>query len=721
MLNKNTVTPFYVYVYIFLCLVFPVIFGSNLYPVEVKKIEVYRFEDFQKGQFKGTALDSKGRLFIGPGIKEIPGPGKEYYLSVDIAAGGNIYLGTGHQASVYRIKPTVLSPAAANVPEGSAGNIEEIFESDSELDVYAVLVTGTGSSNETVFVGTSPDGKIYKISPGKGKEKEEFFKPDEKFIWDLKEDKTGNIICAVGNSGGVYQVAPDGQGVQVFAAEDSHIISLYISGNNSILAGSGDRGILYRIDNRKVKVLFDSPFQEVRGICEDNEGNVYFSATRETSQAIQMSANLSRERSLFLKKKEKPEEAPREKSVLYCLHTNGIVEKIWASGTEYIYSVFFDKKKNSVIIGTGDSGRVYSVKKDGSFAIIYESDSAQVFKIAGNGKGAGSGYTLITNNTAAITGIEDTPNNKGIYYSDVYDLEIQAKLGRLYWGAETGAQTEVLLFIRTGNSNVPDSTWTEWSAPFTDSENSLLNIPDCRYFQLKAVLNSKSAAESPYLERFQVYYIQSNLGPQLKKIEVKKPAAKPPIDAPNPDIKTEAALGKAKDSNYLIVTWEASDPNKDKLKYNIYLKKYNAQDWILIKEDFDEKTLHLDTRLYQDGRYVLRVAADDSLSNPPSLSRSSDMVSVPFLIDSTAPEVANFSVTGNRIQFTAADNTSIISNVFYSFDGKLWYPVFPVDMLNDSKNETYDFNLANLQGKKFIFLKVMDEYENCKVFQEEFQ
>jgi len=549
MLNKNNVTP--IYVYILLWSVFLVTAGLNLYPVEVKKIEVNRFDDFQKGQFKGTALDSKGRLFIGPGIKDIPGPGKEYYLSLDVAPGGNIYIGTGHQASVYRIKPATPSSAASkSTPEGSAGNIEAIFESDSELDVFAVLVTGTNASNETVFVGTSPEGKIYKISPNKGKK--EFYNPDEKFIWDLKEDKTGKIICATGNSGGIYQITPEGDGAQIFAAEDTHIISLYISGDNSILAGSGDRGILYRIDNRKVKVLFDSPFQEIRGICEDNEGNIYFSATKEISLGSQISIGDSREKPLFLKKKEKPGEAPREKSVLYCLHTNGIVEKVWASGTEYIYSVFYDRKTNSVIIGTGDSGRVYSVKKDGSFAIIYESDSAQIFKIAGNGKGASSGYTLITNNTATIAGIEDSLNSKGIYYSDVYDLQIQSKLGRLYWDAETGAQTEVLLSIRTGNSNVPDNTWTQWSAPFTDNENSLLNILDCRYFQVKAVLNSKNATETPYLDRFRAYYIQSNLGPQVKKIEVKKPAPEHPVNPFDPEVKTRPAPKKAKDNNYLI-------------------------------------------------------------------------------------------------------------------------------------------------------------------------
>ncbi|UCH95737.1 MAG: hypothetical protein JSV88_02520 [Candidatus Aminicenantes bacterium] len=721
MINKTSVTP----VYVLFWLVFLVMVTTaalNLYGVEVKKIEIRRFDDFQEGQFKGTALDSKGRLFIGPRIKDIARPGREYYLSLDTAANGDIYVGTGHQASVYRISPTAVTPPGSDAPgafSNQPNNVEMIFESDEDLDVYAVLVTRSG--NETVYAATSPDGKVYKITKNKGRK--EFFNPDEKFIWDLKEDRTENIICAVGNSGGVYQVAPStGQAVQIFASEDTHIISLYITRSNSILAGSGDRGILYRIDNRKVKVLFDSPFEEIRGICEDNEGNIYFSATKEIYLTSQIRIQRSDEKPLFLKKKEKETEETKtvEKSVLYCLHTDGIVEKIWASETEYIYSAFYDSKNNSVIIGTGDAGRLYSVKPDGSFAIIYESDSAQVFKIAGKKKNADNGFTLLTNNTAGIVEIQDILNNKGIYYSDIFDLQIQSRLGRIYWEANTSLQTEVLLFIRTGNSNVPDNTWTQWSAPFTNPENSSLNISGCRYFQVKAVLTSKNATETPYLEHFKIFYVQSNLGPQLKKIEIKKPTSKPAVRVYNASGKTKTTPEKARNTNYLTVLWEAKDLNKDKLKYNIYIKKYNARNWILIKEDITEKKLELDVQLYQDGKYVLRVEADDSLSNPPSMAKSNDLVSSPFLIDSTAPEVSGFSVAGNRIRFTVEDKTSIIANVFYSFDGKLWYPVFPVDTINDSKTENFDFSPGNLQAKKFIFLRVMDEFENCKVFQEEF-
>jgi hypothetical protein len=226
--------------------------------------------------------------------------------------------------------------------------------------------------------------------------------------------------------------------------------------------------------------------------------------------------------------------------------------------------------------------------------------------------------------------------------------------------------------------------------------------------------------ETPYLERFSIYYIKSNLGPQVKKIEIKKTAPKPSVVVFNSNSKTKSSSPKAKNTNRLTIKWEAADLNKDKLKYNVYLKKFNSRNWISVKEDITEKSMELDTQLFQDGKYELRVVADDSLANPPDMSKSSDMVSSPFLIDSTAPVITNFTVTGNRIQFKVEDKSSIISDVLYSFDGQLWYPVFPVDMLNDSRSENFDLKLNNLQAKKFIFLKVMDEYENCKVFQEEF-
>lgn len=673
----------------------------QLTAVEVKKKEIVNFNDFQQGEFKGTSLDGKGRLFIGPQIKVLPPVGREYYLALDTASNGDIYVGTGHKASVFRISS---APAAGPDGKNKPPIPVEIFRSE-ELDIYGLVVKDNGN----VFAATSPDGKIYKITgSGQNAKSGTFFNPSEKFIWDLQEDIAGNLIAAVGNSGGVYRIDKKGDGVKIFSPEDNHIISLYITRANAILAGSGDRGILYRIDDRKARVLFDTPFEEIRGICEDKDGNIYFSATKGiyTRRAVSRTTTEANK----TKKKKIRDEEPRinEKSILYRFNTNGVVEPVWSSLTEYIYTVVYDAKSNSVLIGTGNAGRVYRVQKDQDYAIVYESDSAQIFKISART----GGFSLATNNTAAVVNIDNTLNSKGTYYSDIHDLQIQSKLGRLYWEARTPGQTGISVAVRTGNSNVPDNTWSQWSAPFTDGRNADINVINCRYFQLKVTLNSLNASDTPYLESLKVYYIQTNLPPRLQRIKVKIPAPRL--------IKTGGQMKKIKKKNMLSVSWDAKDPNKDRLKYNVFIKKTSDKNWILIKKDVTGAKFDLNTSLYDDGKYTMRIKADDALANPPSAARSHWLESNPFLIDSTAPVVANFALTGKRMTFAVSDATSIISDVSFSLDGKLWFPVFPADMLNDSGSESFDFNLPERPVNKLVFIKVTDEFDNSKVFQKEF-
>ena len=165
--------------------------AAALGAVKVRQIEKTSLADFQKGNFVNVSIDSNGRLFLGPKLKTVAGPAEEFYLSAAAAANGDLYLGTGHNAAVYRVD--------------AAGKSERIFKGE-QLDVYALLVAGNGD----VIAGTSPNGRVYRI--GKDNKVSELFNPDEKFIWDLAEDKQGNIICALGNTGAVYSIAKTGHG-----------------------------------------------------------------------------------------------------------------------------------------------------------------------------------------------------------------------------------------------------------------------------------------------------------------------------------------------------------------------------------------------------------------------------------------------------------------------------------------------------------------------------
>jgi hypothetical protein len=653
--------------------------AATLPAVKVKQVEKTSLADFQKGSFVNVSIDSNGQLFLGPKLKSLAGPAEEFYLSAAAADNGDLYLGTGHNAAVFRVDP--------------AGKSEKVFQGE-QLDVYALLVAGNGD----VVLGTSPNGRVFRI--GKDKKASELFHPDEKFIWDLAEDKQGNIICALGNTGAVYSIAKGGTAENLLMAEDAHIISLHVTGDNAILAGSGDRGIVYEIKNRKVRVLFDSPLDEIKGITSDAEGNVYFAAVKgvpapQSSKEIEIGT-------VFPKSESADREPPiREKSILYCLRPDGAVETLWSSTEELAYAVYYDAQAKAVVIGTGNAGRVYRVDSSGTYAQVCESDSAQVFRITGNGKG----YFLVANNTAGITQVESGLNASGTYYSEVFDARIQSRFGRLAWNAETGKQSSVSFAVRLGNSDYPDRSWTNWTAPFSDPENSNINMGGFRFLQAKIVLSSANPTETPILSGYRIHYLTDNLKPEVGPILVQTPDERKPL----PDTKPPA--------KYLHLSWEATDANQDRLNFALFLRKLPGGEWAALRNDLREKWLYLDCELFADGKYLLKVQADDGLDNAPTWAKTAARVSSPFIIDSTAPLLSGFSVAGRTIRFTASDEASAVALAQYSLDGKEWFPVLPDDLVGDSRVETFRFELGNPKNSRTLFIKLSDEYDNYKVFQ----
>ena len=96
----------------------------------------------------------------------------------------------------------------------------------------------------------------------------------------------------------------------------------------------------------KAEVLYDTPYEDINGIYGDDEGDIWFSASKEVKKGkSRMDNNLF----IFSEKKIIPE----DKSALYLKHTGGEVEELWSSPVEQIYSLAPDKKNGGVLIGTG--------------------------------------------------------------------------------------------------------------------------------------------------------------------------------------------------------------------------------------------------------------------------------------------------------------------------------------------------------------------------------
>ncbi|HOW45377.1 MAG TPA: hypothetical protein PK919_09430 [Candidatus Aminicenantes bacterium] len=649
--------------------------------VRVKQVEKGSLAEFQKGSFVNVSIDGSGLLTLGPRLKGVAGPAEEFYLSAAAGGNGELYLGTGHHAAVYRL--------------GADGKADKIFQGE-QLDVYALLVAANGD----LLVGTSPNGRVFRIN--KERKASELFRPDEKFIWDLAEDAQGNILCALGNTGAVFSIGKNGTAENLLTAEDAHIVRLHVTRDGAVLAGSGDRGILYEIRNRKVRVLFDSPLEEIKGIASDGEGNVYFAAVRgvpapQAAKEIEIGAPAA------AKAENAEKEPPRERSILYLLRPDGVVETLWSSTEEIIYDVYYDAQAQAAVIGTGNAGRVYRVDRSGAFSQLCESESAQVYRIAGGAPGRG--YFLVANNTPAVTQVEAVPSSSGTYYSEVFDARIQSRFGRLTWNAEGGGAGAVSFAVRLGNSDYPDRSWTAWSAPFTDPENSLIATGGYRFLQVKIVLSAASPGSGPLLSGYRIHYLTDNLRPEVGTPLVQRPGERKPVADTTPPRK------------YLHVTWEASDPNQDRLNYTLSLRRLPGNDWLTLRKDLRERWYYLDCELFADGKYQLKVQADDGLDNAPAWARSAARSSAPFILDSTAPLLAEFAVEGRSVRFRAADEASAVAAAWYSLDGREWVPLLPDDQVGDSRSESFRFELAGGAGPRALFIKLSDELGNEKVFQ----
>ena len=93
------------------------------------------------------------------------------------------------------------------------------------------------------------------------------------------------------------------------------------------------------------------------------------------------------------------------------------------------------------------------------------------------------------------------------------------------------------------------------------------------------------------------------------------------------------------------ISWQADDPDSDRLVYALYFRSEEETNWHLIRNHMFENTLLLDPDVFADGRYYFKVVASDAPANAPEFALESEMTSSPVLIDNTPPTVKFGKIT----------------------------------------------------------------------------
>jgi hypothetical protein len=716
--------------------------------------EMSTFQDFVKGRFTGISLAKDGRLTLSPSLKPVFSPDQPEVWSVAKAPDGSLFLGTGHRGRLYKIDPK------------GAGTLLWTAE---QPEIFAVAVDEKG----VAYAGTSPDGRVYKIESGKVTE---FFNPGEKYIWSLAAAPDGSLFVGTGDQGKIYRVAPNGKGEVYFESGQAHISALAIDSQGRLLAGSEPNGILYRLTGpKKAFVLYDANLPEVRAILPASDGSVYIAAlggsmsqragttysTTTTGGSTVVSApgasvTVTDAQAGPDLKNPKPEAAKPpaaappatvqpgatvfdisgvDKSAVYKIRADNTVETLWTSKDENVYDVA--ASDGHLVFSTDGQGRIYRLGADRQATLIAQTGEGETTRLLSTS----AGLIAATGQMGRVYRLGETLGSAGSYESPVHDSNTVARWGRLIWRAEVPAGAQLEFRTRTGNSARPDNTWSDWSEPLTDSNNSVIRSPNARYIQWRVEFRSSNGA-SPTLESVTAAYLPQNTPPVVRSVSAsmqavsqqKQPAQSSPSSSSTaafsitvtdtgeaaPQTSTGTATqnlsrGQAQQTQ---IMWQADDSDGDRLVYSIYFRGEGEREWKLLRTNYHENTLNLDADALADGRYVFRVVASDRPSNPLNLAYESEGTSAPVLIDNTPPVVSAGAprLTGTTLDLDveAADQTSPLRRCEYAIDAGPWIPIEAADGVTDSPREKFAIHVENLRpGEHLVVIRAYDASGNA--------
>jgi hypothetical protein len=685
-----------------------------------------------RGEARGVSISETGTFTLGPRVTQAFNTEQAYIWASTSDTAGNVYLGTGHDGRIYRVKP-----------DGSGA----LFYDAAELDVTALAVARDGA----LYAGTSPDGKVYRI--GADGKADVYFDPPDKYIWALAVSADGQLAIGTGDNGKLYRVRAAGAKAEdslLVDTNETHVISLAVDGQGNLIAGTDPGGLVLRIStDGKAFALFDAPLREIHALAPMPDGSIYALAlsdaaatSRGTTPTTGSSSGdsggtgvvtmsvVSVDESGNPLQQPSPQARSRNdlsnaRSVVFRLLPDGGSDVIWSSSNITAFAIAPAPQGGGVLVGTADKGRIYSITDSGRDTLLMQTNEGQISSFAVRGREV---YAASSNQGKLFRFGAETVS-EGTYESAVRDARLVASWGRIWWRGKGAVELQT----RSGNSERPDTTWSEWSTPYRDSNGAQISSPRARFIQWRATLRSSGGGGGPdggaMMEDVSLAYLARNVAPEVISItslptgvglqqlvqiqtdpNVESSGLDPNIFGPVVPIMPRRIYQRGAKS----LQWQAEDRNGDTLEYAVYYRSVGESSFRLLKNNLRENFYTVDGAALADGRYLFRVVASDAPDNASGQALSGERISEPIDIDNAPPvvtAVGEARIVGDRVRVVieVLDSTGMVKRAGFSVDGGDWQSVFPDDGIADSPRErfTIDQPLAGA-GDHTISLRAFD-------------
>jgi hypothetical protein len=715
--------------YLALCLLIIGAAASLTYSGQPVIWEISGRGELLKGDARGVSISDTGVLMLAPNLTEVFNTEQAFVWSTAADTQGHVYLGTGHDGKIFRVSP-----------EGRGA----LFYDAAELDVTALAAGRDGS----LYAGTSPDGKVYRLAANG--QAEVFFDPGDKYIWSLAVMGDGSVAVGTGDSGKLYRVRASGakpESSLLVATNQTHVMSLAITAQGDLIAGTDPGGLVLRISPEgKAFALFDAPLREIHALAPAADGSIYALALSEAASTGRQSSSpvpapqpaeggaaptasvtitAIDEGGAPIQAQGQPGRSRTDisaaRSAVFRILPDGATDVVWSSPTVTAFAVAPALQAGSVLIGTADKGRVYSVTNDGRDTLLLQSTEAQISSFIVRGAQI---YAASSNQGKLFRFGKDLVA-EGSYESPVRDAKLTASWGRVWW---RGSGT-VELQTRTGNGEQPDATWSDWSAAYKDPQGNQITSPRARFIQWRATLRAAGSGGQTWMEDVSVAYLPRNVAPEVLSITslpigvglqpVTQIQVDPNLESSGLDPSLFGAVAQVPPRRLFqrgarSFQWQAEDRNGDTLEYAIYYRPLNENTFRLLRDKLRDNFYTIDGATLADGRYVIKVIASDAPDNPLGQALFGERLSEPVDIDNTPPvlravQSPQSSAGATRAVFEVVDATGKVKRADFSIDGSPWTPVFPDDGIADSGNERYSIEIPALgPGEHTVSLRAFD-------------
>ncbi len=698
----------------FLTFLFTLTFAVFLHAAEPQIWSVNSRSDVMRGDARSVSVDANGNITPAPKLTEIYKTEQPYVWSSVADTVGNVYLGTGAEGRIYRVSPTGTGTLYCDL---------------NELNVSALAI----GKNGELFAGTSPDGKVYQIdTSGKATV---YFEPKEKYIWSLAVISDGSLAVGTGEGGKIYRVRAanaDPSASLMFDTSETHIISLAADRSGNLFAGTDSNGLVLKFgQDGKPFGLLDSPLREIHELAVGPDGSIYALALGESASVAkppEPNPSATPESRTVTVDTPNPLQPPAPqksrydltgaKSAVYRIFPDGGNDIIWSSVTVTGFSIYAHQTGNGVLLGTSDRGRIFSIRNDGNETLALQTDANQISTIFSQGQN----LFATSSNQGKLYKIGPDTVAEGVYESAVLDARTTATWGNAWW-ISVGSVT---IESRSGNSEIPNETWSGWEAVRGDAFRGKISNPKARFIQWRAILRGGTAA----LRELNVAFVGRNIAPEITSLQMLPPnvglLANPPIQIdPNIELSGQEpqAFGiviapqpprRVYQRGAQAFQWTSEDRNGDKLVYDIFFKENSDTIFKPLKQNVSENFVTLDGLSLADGKYTIKIVVKDSPSNPAGQYLAGERLSETFIIDNSQPVVTVIGtplISGNKakVMFAASDKSSYIAKAEFSVNGGEWQVVYAEDGISDGPDERYNVEIpVESPGDYSVTLRVFD-------------